>query len=100
MTGLILPFFYFVYFHGRTGQTPGKRLLKIQVVGISEEDMTFGSAFLRWVGYIISALPLFAGFAWIIFDGKKQGWHDKIARTLVIAQKRRTQIEFDFIRKY
>jgi uncharacterized RDD family membrane protein YckC len=46
--------------------------------------MTFGLAFLRWVGYIISAVVLYLGFVWIAFDAKKQGWHDKIAGTVVI----------------
>ncbi|MBW2651381.1 MAG: RDD family protein [Deltaproteobacteria bacterium] len=37
-----------------------------------------------WVGYIISKLPFFLGFIWVAFDGRKQGWHDKIAGTYVI----------------
>ncbi len=75
---------YFVYFHGRTGQTPGKKLLGVKVVRISGAAMTYGVAFLRWVGYIISGLFLYLGFIWIAFDRKKQGWHDKIAGTYVI----------------
>ncbi|PIP08224.1 MAG: hypothetical protein COX51_04865, partial [Syntrophobacteraceae bacterium CG23_combo_of_CG06-09_8_20_14_all_50_8] len=46
--------------------------------------MTYGIAFLRWIGYFISALPLYIGFLWVAFDGKKQGWHDKLAGTVVI----------------
>jgi uncharacterized RDD family membrane protein YckC len=46
-------------------------------------------AFLRWVGYIISAAGICLGFIWIIFDRKKQGWHDKIAGTVVIREDRR-----------
>lgn len=75
---------YFIYFHGATGQTPGKRMLGLRVVRADGEDMTFGTAFLRWVGYIISKLPFFLGFIWVAFDGRKQGWHDKIAGTYVI----------------
>lgn len=75
---------YFIYFHGMTGQTPGKKLLGLAVVRTDGEPMTFGIAFLRWVGYIISKLPLFLGFIWAAFDGRKQGWHDKIAGTCVI----------------
>ena len=43
----------------------------------------YGKAFLRFVGYIISALVASLGFLWIGFDGRRQGWHDKIAGTLV-----------------
>lgn len=36
------------------------------------------------LGYILSTLPLCLGFIWIAFDGKKRGWHDMIAGTLVV----------------
>ena len=75
---------YFTWFHGAGGRTPGKMLLGLRVVRISGEPLGFGIAFLRWVGYIVSTLPLWLGFLWIALDGKKQGWHDKIAATLVI----------------
>ena len=39
---------------------------------------------LRLIGYIISAIPLSLGFLWIAIDGRRQGWHDKFARTYVI----------------
>ena len=38
----------------------------------------------RLFAYLISALPLFLGFAWIAIDRRRQGWHDKIAGTLVV----------------
>jgi len=75
---------YFIYFHGMTGQTPGKKMLGLAVVRADGEPMTFGIAFLRWVGYIVSKLPFFLGFIWAAFDRRKQGWHDKIAGTCVI----------------
>jgi len=75
---------YFTYFHGTTGQTPGKRMLGLKVVQIDGQPMATGIAFLRWVGYIISKIPLFLGFLWAAFDDRKQGWHDKIAGTCVI----------------
>ena len=75
---------YFIYFHGTTGQTPGKQLLGLRVVQAGGEPMTPGIAFLRWVGYLISKIPFFLGFLWAAFDRKKQGWHDKIAGTVVI----------------
>lgn len=75
---------YFSYFHGSTGQTPGKAMLKLKVVRTEGKDMSYGIAFLRWVSYFISALPLYIGFVWAAFDGEKQAWHDKIAGTVVI----------------
>jgi uncharacterized RDD family membrane protein YckC len=80
LTGMI----YYVWFHGTVGQTPGKRLFGLRVIQISGDKMNLGVAFLRWVGSIVSGLFFFLGFIWIAFDGRKQGWHDKIAATLVI----------------
>ncbi|MDD1697770.1 MAG: RDD family protein, partial [Methanoregula sp.] len=59
-------------------------ILGLQVIQSSGEKMTPGLAFLRWVGYLFSGLILNLGFLWIVFDKRKQGWHDKIAGTLVI----------------
>ncbi len=84
LTTIFLSMFYFTYFHGAPGQTPGKMILGLKVIQSSGEQMTFGLAFLRWVGYLISALVFCLGFIWIAFDKSKQGWHDKIAGTSVI----------------
>jgi uncharacterized RDD family membrane protein YckC len=81
---IFLDMAYFTYFHGTTGQTPGKRLMGLRVVQDTGEALTLGSAFLRWVGYIISFVPFFMGFLWAGADRRKQGWHDKIAGTVVI----------------
>ena len=78
---------YFTWFHGIGGRTPGKMLLGLRVIQASGEPMTPGIAFLRWVGYLISGPVFCLGFLWIAFDGRKQGWHDKIAATLVIRDR-------------
>jgi uncharacterized RDD family membrane protein YckC len=78
---------YFTWFHGVGGRTPGKMLLRLRVIQASGDPMTPGIAFLRWVGYLISG-PIFClGFLWVAFDGRKQGWHDKIAATIVIRER-------------
>jgi uncharacterized RDD family membrane protein YckC len=85
----VIMFAYFTYFHGATGRTPGKMLLGLQVVSADGVPISFGTAFLRTVGYLISSLlftfPL--GFIWAAFDKRKQGWHDKIAGTVVIIRE-------------
>ncbi|HOW57108.1 MAG TPA: RDD family protein [Smithellaceae bacterium] len=75
---------YFTYFHGATGRTPGKMLLGLQVYAADGKKISFGIAFLRAVGSIISSIPFYLGFIWAAFDGRKQSWHDKIAGTVVI----------------
>ena len=80
---VLIHMLYFTYFHGTTGQTPGKMIFGLQVVQSTGEEMTLGIGFLRWTGYFVSAI-FYLGFFWIAVDSKKQGWHDKIAGTVVI----------------
>lgn len=94
---LILDMVYFTWFHGAVGRTPGKMLLGLRVVQATGEPMTFGLAFLRWVGYLISKLALGLGFIWIAFDRRKQGWHDKLAGTVVVTVKKGLDKESDII---
>jgi uncharacterized RDD family membrane protein YckC len=83
---IVISIAYFTYFHGMKGRTPGKMLLGLQVLSVEGTPIGFGTAFLRSVGYLVSSLlftiPL--GFIWAAFDKRKQGWHDKIAGTVVI----------------
>jgi len=39
---------------------------------------------IRYVGYFVAVLPLGLGILWVAWDKKKQGWHDKMAKTLVV----------------
>lgn len=77
---------YFTYFHGATGRTPGKMLIGLQVLCADGTSLSFGIAFLRAVGYFVSSI-FYLGFIWVAFDKKKQGWHDKIADTVVIIRE-------------
>lgn len=79
-----LPLIYFSIFHGMRGQTVGKMLFGIQVVREDGMPVSFGKALLRFLSYFLSAVPFGAGFLWAFFDGKGQGWHDKMAHTQVV----------------
>ena len=75
---------YFVYFWGM-GQTPAMRWLGLQVVDATTgAPIGFGRAALRYVGFVVSILVCYIGLIWAAFDPRKQGWHDKVARTVVI----------------
>lgn len=70
------------------GATPGKLMFKSCIV----DARTLGPASpvqfcLRYIGYFVSLLPFGFGFVWIALDRRKQGWHDKIARTVVITRR-------------
>ena len=68
------------------GQTIGKRAMGIKVVRADGKALDYAEAVVRYLGYIISAIPFGLGFLWVIWDKKKQGWHDKIAKTLVVKE--------------
>ncbi|MBI5040765.1 MAG: RDD family protein [Gammaproteobacteria bacterium] len=65
--------------------TPGKLLLGCRIVDArSGGRPQVWQVLVRLLGYALSALPLGLGFLWIIWDRRHQGWHDKLARTLVV----------------
>jgi uncharacterized RDD family membrane protein YckC len=75
---------YFVTFWATTGQTPGSRIMRIAVQTASGEQILPRRALLRFVGLTLAALPLFAGFLLILFDDRRRGFHDHLARTVVV----------------
>ena len=87
VASVLLNIVYFTYFYGSSGRSPGKMLVGLQVVTSDGKPLSFGIAFLRSVGYLVSSLVFCLGFLWIGFDKKKQGWHDKIAGTVVIIRQ-------------
>jgi uncharacterized RDD family membrane protein YckC len=82
--GMFIGIAYWVGFWTWRGQTPGKMALGLKIIRADGSPLSLGQAFLRYLGYIVSALILYIGFLWIAFDGRKQGIHDKIADTYVI----------------
>ena len=64
--------------------TLGKHLLGMKVVNERYQKLSMQEAVLRYLSKYLSDLFLCLGYIWIIFDTKKQGWHDKIAGTYVI----------------
>ena len=80
----VIEAFYFVYFHAATGQTIGKRVCGIRVLGVDGGVLGFRRSGLRFIGYLISRICLYSGFLWIAVSPTKQGWHDKMARSCVI----------------
>jgi uncharacterized RDD family membrane protein YckC len=79
----IIPMYYVVAWT-LSGQTLGKAALGIRVVRINGRPMGLITAAVRYVGYGVSLMALGLGFFWILVDDRRQGWHDKMARTCVI----------------
>jgi uncharacterized RDD family membrane protein YckC len=75
---------YHAFFLVFAGQTPGKALLGLRVVPVNGGKLKPWRAVLRYLGYYLSALPLFIGFLWVLLDDQRQAWHDKLAGTVVL----------------
>jgi uncharacterized RDD family membrane protein YckC len=80
----------FILFWIYKNSTPGKMLFKSVIVDVNTLSApSTAQNIIRYLGYFISFLPLGLGFLWIAFDKRKQGWHDKLAGTVVIIGKPR-----------
>jgi len=84
LISLIAGAVYFTVFWS-TGATPGMRLFRLRVLDVdTEEPPGVGKALLRYVGYLLSTFCCYIGLIWAAFDSRKQGWHDKLANTVVV----------------
>ena len=75
---------YFTLFWSTTGQTPGMRMMRLRVVTYAGGRVHFFRALIRLGGLVLAIIPLFAGFVPVLFDDRRRGLHDWLARTLVI----------------
>jgi uncharacterized RDD family membrane protein YckC len=68
--------------------TPGKLLIGARIVDAKSGDKpTTAQLVVRYLGYFVSTIPFCLGLLWVALDARKQGWHDKLARTVVIRRK-------------
>src|SRR6185295_16496026 len=85
---LLLLVLNFVVLAGLGGQTAGMRILGIYIVRVDGKPFTLKRAALRHlIGYPLSMAAFFLGFLWMLWDPRQQGWHDKLAHTIVVISK-------------
>ncbi|NJD32504.1 MAG: RDD family protein [Gammaproteobacteria bacterium] len=86
---LVLPAIAIVAFWIARQATPGKMLIHARIVDAETgEPPTRAQAIRRYVGYYVSLFGIGLGFFWVAWDRRKQGWHDKLAGTVVIRPRR------------
>jgi uncharacterized RDD family membrane protein YckC len=83
----LLKCFYFTYFHSYNGQTVGKLICGIRVVDKKGKNISIFKSLVRFFGYYLSLYCLGLGFLWVIVDKNKQGWHDKLAGSIVVLKQ-------------
>jgi uncharacterized RDD family membrane protein YckC len=66
------------------GATVGGIIFGLKVVRLDARPVDWVTAIVRALGCFLSLFAIGLGFIWIAFDREKQGWHDKIAGTVVV----------------
>jgi uncharacterized RDD family membrane protein YckC len=85
LINIVLPAAAAIVFWRYRGATPGKMAISARIVDAKTHAAPgTGALVVRYFAYLVSMLPLMLGFAWIGIDRRKQGFHDKIAGTVVI----------------
>tara|TARA_B110000211_G_scaffold112239_1_gene130466 strand:+ start:670 stop:1125 length:456 start_codon:yes stop_codon:yes gene_type:complete len=96
MLGYIVPIIVTIWFWLRYSGTPGKMATKLRIVDAATGNkMTTGQAIGRYFAYTIAILPLCLGLIWVGIDKKKQGWHDKLAGTVVIRDTGKQSVRYE-----
>lgn len=75
---------YSVWMNGTYGATVGKMVMKLKITKENGSKITYQDAALRYFASLLSAVALGLGYFWMLWDSKKQTWHDKIAKTIVV----------------
>ena len=89
LIGCGLPALLVIAFWRARRATPGKMAIGAQIVDAQTLGApTLGQLLIRYLGYFVAAIPLGLGLVWVAFDRRKQGWHDKLAGTIVVRVKR------------
>lgn len=87
----VLPAVAVILFWVYRQATPGKMLLSLRIQDANTGGrLSWGQSVGRYLAYFVATLPLALGLIWVAFDKKKQGWHDKLAHTVVVKSTART----------
>jgi uncharacterized RDD family membrane protein YckC len=90
----LLPALAVILFWVYRQATPGKMAVGATIVDADTGARPgTGQLLGRYLAYYVSLLPFCLGFLWVAFDRRKQGWHDKLAGTVVVRRKRRVEFK-------
>ncbi len=93
----VLPAVIVIIFWSAKQATPGKMAFGARIVDArTGKPPSTGQQIGRYLGYFVSTIPFLLGYIWVAFDGKKQGWHDKMAGTVVVRPKNRQPQKVEF----
>jgi uncharacterized RDD family membrane protein YckC len=86
---LVLAAAYYTYFHASpAGQTLGNKLLGLRVVDANTGgSLPWVRALVRWAMSLVSGAVILIGYLWMLWDPRKQTWHDIVAQSLVVKER-------------
>ena len=94
----VLPSFAIVIFWIVKQATPGKMAVSARIVdAVTGKPASAAQLVGRYLAYLVSTIPLCLGFIWVAFDKRKQGWHDKLAGTVVVRRVNRGPEPVQFV---
>ncbi len=85
----VLPAVAVVAFWVYRQATPGKMAIGARIVDAETGQPASTNQLVgRYAGYYLAMIPMLVGIVWVAFDARKQGWHDKVAGTVVVRKRR------------
>jgi uncharacterized RDD family membrane protein YckC len=89
LLNVVLPAVAVILFWRFRQATPGKMVIGARIVdAVTGAEPSTGQLIGRYFGYYASIIPFGLGLLWVAFDGRKQGWHDKLAGTVVVRDRK------------
>ena len=83
-------FLFFGWFWTHGGQTLGMRAWRLQLRRIDGQNLAWSTAVVRFLGALLSWLPLGLGFFWVALDPQNRAWHDRLSKSIVVVLPRRS----------
>ncbi len=91
----VVPIVATIWFWVKFMGTPGKMILRLKIVDAKTgQAIKTPKAIGRYLGYYVSIIPLMLGIFWVGIDKRKQGFHDKLAGTVVIRDTAKETVSF------
>lgn len=93
----VLPALVVIAFWIARQATPGKMVFSARIVDArTGREPSAGQCIGRYLAYFVSSIPFCLGFLWVAIDRRKQGWHDKLAGTVVVRPRRGSEVPVVF----
>ena len=87
IANMIITTSYYIYFWTKHGASPAQMIFGAKIIDKQTHKYpTINKATIRYVGLILSVIPLFLGILWTAINRKGQGWHDMLSGTIVVRE--------------